>query len=289
MVLGLGRRLVSGLAVDLSPVSASFDWALPGPAAGEPKKQQMAEVRLLDHKRSQMGSIALAPFKVSFEEIRHALETYDQTVLSLDQAMSLKELYPTPDEIKGDEETLGRLERFMLELLKMPGSFQLHMHTYIYMAVFEDEADKLRRNLQDLIKACKCILASEGFKQVMMAALQVGNFLNAGTTRSNAAGFPVSCLKDIVMCKSQQFPSMNLLDMILYLLGDSALALPDELADLALMEKVVRRPCVVTEKKRKNLSLKNIGNKKNIPPGGISVVFMAPPLGIAGRPVTTAE
>jgi hypothetical protein len=68
--------------------------------------------------------IALAKFRLPIRDIKAAVLSMDESVLSLEMAKSLHNLKPTPEDrstlsdFDGDVSTLGKVEQFFLEVLK---------------------------------------------------------------------------------------------------------------------------------------------------------------------------
>eukprot|EP01097_Dermamoeba_algensis_P009101 TRINITY_DN6286_c0_g2_i1.p1 TRINITY_DN6286_c0_g2~~TRINITY_DN6286_c0_g2_i1.p1 ORF type:complete len:147 (+),score=34.80 TRINITY_DN6286_c0_g2_i1:211-651(+) len=84
-------------------------------------------VSLLDTKRSNNISIMLSRFKeVSHEEIKNAIMSLNEYMLSVDNILALKQFSPTAEEIDslrnytGEKELLGVPEKFLLHMATVP-------------------------------------------------------------------------------------------------------------------------------------------------------------------------
>jgi hypothetical protein len=84
------------------------------------------QVSLLDIKRANNVAILLSHFKLSFEDIKQALLQFDDDILPAEKLLALKSIIPTEEErkilygYKGDVASLGQVEQFLLNLLKIP-------------------------------------------------------------------------------------------------------------------------------------------------------------------------
>ncbi|KAK3255893.1 hypothetical protein CYMTET_34949 [Cymbomonas tetramitiformis] len=214
-----------------------------GDQPGRSKPHKAREVRLLDHKRSHQGSIVLARFSLSFQEIRRALEDYDTTSITLDQAFSLVPLVPTAHErnlltaYKGEVDNLGPVERYFLEVLQLP-QYETHIHTFIFVQIYETELLRTQRFVEALNQASLAVVGSRSLREVLGLLLEAGNFLNAGTSRGKANGFAFSSLLDVPGCKSQQLGNVGLLDFLLFHCWEQVEHLPEELAPLEAIRSV---------------------------------------------------
>src|SRR3989338_1644962 len=95
-----------------------------GAAGGAQKKAKKIEI--LDGRRGQMISIMLSRFsKMTYAEIRKAIENVDEKVLDADNLGSLKQFVPAPDELAAikeceDKDNLANPEKYLLEVSTVP-------------------------------------------------------------------------------------------------------------------------------------------------------------------------
>jgi len=167
-----------------------------GAAAGTPAKPK--NVSLLDPRRAQNIAIMLARFKMTYPEIRRAIETVDETVLTVDNLVALKGYIPQPDEVQllidhEDKDTLSNPDKFLLEMSKVH-NLGPRLESLYTRATFGKKAEEVASTINVLTAAINEVKNSKAFVRYLEVVLKIGNTLNSGSTRGGAYGFKLDTL-----------------------------------------------------------------------------------------------
>lgn len=114
------------------------------PRAAQPEKKQ--KIQLLDPKRSNNCSIMLRGVKMSPADIKKAVTNFDDNAIKEDQLRAIKDFVPAPEEIQvlkdytGDKNDLGDAEKFMLEIMTVPG-FAVKINAMLFRIQFADKSN----------------------------------------------------------------------------------------------------------------------------------------------------
>lgn len=186
--------------------------------ASADKVDKPKEVTLLDTKVQQNVGIALVKYRMSSHEIRKAIIRMDEKKLDLEKLNSLRALAPTPDDIAtlrdfdGDTETLGRVEKFFIQIIDIPRYTQ-RLDCFIFMRKFQMLLSEVYCELDVLNRAIDQVENSASFKKVLEIVLAVGNYLNGGTPRGGVYGFKLDGLLKLSTIKSVD-NKMSLMEFI---------------------------------------------------------------------------
>jgi len=180
--------------------------AAPAPTAGGEKGPAKAaakkNISMLDPRRGQNVSIMLARFKMPSADIRKAIETLDEAVLSADNLAALKQYIPTDEEIAAimevdDKESLNIADKYFLELAKIP-NLAPRLECLHARATFAGKAGTVAASVDVLTKGCLEVKNSKTFTKYLEVVLKIGNILNGGSFRGGAYGFKLDSLVKIV-------------------------------------------------------------------------------------------
>ncbi|TMW66743.1 hypothetical protein Poli38472_014055 [Pythium oligandrum] len=198
----------------------------------EAKKKEAAKdtapplVLLLDPKRQQNVSIAIARFRMSATEIKDAIYSLNNEVLTSEVLNVLISISPTSEEqdllknYDGDEKLLGNVEKFFLELLTIPRYTQ-RIKCIRYKFQFENRILETQAQLDTLQAATDQVTDSEKFRRVLEHILAIGNYLNGSTPRGGAYGFKLDTLTKLHALKSVD-PRVTLMNFLLRQLEERA-------------------------------------------------------------------
>ncbi|EKX39718.1 hypothetical protein GUITHDRAFT_89015 [Guillardia theta CCMP2712] len=159
-------------------------------------KDKKKAIQLLDLKRANNIAITLSRFKSSNAEIKNAILTLDEGLLSLEQLQMLLTLLPTPDEIrmlksyKGEVEKLGPSEQFLHTMAKIP-KVEARVQGFIFKQEFNARKSELKDKVTLVASAAKRVIESVKFKGILEITLALGNFMNSGHQLGNAQGFSI--------------------------------------------------------------------------------------------------
>ncbi len=175
-------------------------------SSARPKKKET--IMLLDHRRANNVPIVLSRFgRLTYDEIKRAILSLDETVLTAENLNALKELVPTAEEIEilreynGDVEQLGKAERFFLTIMDIP-KLALRLNSFTIRQTFLKKAEVLKESLSLIRNATREIQTSKLFPRVLELVLAIGNYMNGSTNRGGAFGFKMETLAKLGDVKS---------------------------------------------------------------------------------------
>lgn len=192
---------------------------------------QPQTVLLLDPKRQQNVSIAIARFRMSATDIKNAIYALDGSKLTSEILNVLISISPTLEEqdlmknYDGDEKLLGNVEKFFLELLTIPRYTQ-RIKCFRYKLQFENRILETQAQLDTLVAATDQVSESDKFRRVLENVLKIGNYLNGSTPRGGAYGFKLDTLTKLHTLKSVD-PRITLMHFLLRQLEEKS---PDVIA-----------------------------------------------------------
>jgi len=170
----------------------------------EKKDVKKTKVVLIDMKRAQNGSIALARIKFSPEESRSKIANMNDDGITTDQLKSMAEYLPTPDETaalraySGEKDAIGIAERYMLEMTKLSTAAKC-IQCMIYKQLFRGRYQECKSKIAAIQNACDDVKMSSRLKKVLKTILKIGNQLNDGEVNK---GFSVESLLKLQSAKA---------------------------------------------------------------------------------------
>ena len=188
---------------------------------------------LLDLKRSNQISIALAKFKCSHAQLRDALLRLDDNVIKAEDISRIRQsCIPTTDELEllqpyldprstagAVEKTLQSAEVFLTYMARVPRLTQRLecFHTKLSLPTRLADASA---QINALNAAAASVRTSQLLPKLLSLVLAAGNVLNAGTLKGNAKGFRLEVLQKLAETKSGSVePQVSLLHHIATGLG----------------------------------------------------------------------
>lgn len=175
-------------------------------------------IALIDAKRAYNVEIGTSRLKMTNAEIHAALLALDPAVLTEEKAQILYDRVPSLEELTvlkkftGNNADLGSVEQFFLMMATVP-MCGLRLECHLFRLRFPELAADLKTKLKVMFNACKALTTSNNLARVYQLVLQVGNYLNAGTRKGNAAGFKLASLPALSNTKSTD-GKLTLLDYI---------------------------------------------------------------------------
>jgi len=208
------------------------------------KKKKRVDV--VDPNRSKNIEIMLSTMKLSPEEIREALHSYDQRgVFSDSQISSLGAHAPTENDrkallgFKGEANELSKADRYMLSMChieRLPQRLSVMLAKMSFSASVNDTSQ-----LVELVcDASAEILSSTKLTRVFEYVLALGNFLNKGTNRGGASGIRLDGLLKFTETKGvdQKTSLLHYLLSTVYTKNPELLKFPEDFKKLKLAAKV---------------------------------------------------
>ncbi|RHY73074.1 hypothetical protein DYB30_002411 [Aphanomyces astaci] len=217
----LGLDLTGALDKDFSQDGTSQRTDSAMPVAAVVNKPKL--VHLVDPKRQQNCSIALSRFRMTPSELKQAILTLDDAVLTLERLVlrPLQQYNTNSSSYEGDATLLGETEKFFLAVLDIPRLAQrlraVHT-THIHLS----REDDVRAKVKVLEKAVGELTTSHHTVAVLEVVLAVGNYLNGGTPRGGVWGFKLDILPKLAQVKSTSSTSKSLLHVIADLVAAKA-------------------------------------------------------------------
>ena len=178
-----------------------------GRAGSVGSKARKEQVQLIDTKRSNNISIALARIRMTDETIKAAVLDPVKHPLSPEQVSALLPVLPTAEELEaireytGDTESLGRVEKFFLTLSDIE-RLGPRLQALQATQMFAPQWETLFNEFKTVQTAAEQLRTSAAFKAVLSRALALGNYLNGSSARGGAYGFKLADLGKLVQVKS---------------------------------------------------------------------------------------
>lgn len=220
-------------------------------ATDKPKKAKAELIKFIDAKRSQNMQIALAQFgKMPMEDVREAVMRMDPAAINGEVGVQLlDDWFPEDTELKAaqgflsqegfDPSKLDKGERFVYEMAQVQ-RLRERIDALKMKIDFYDELESLEKDVDALVKATREIQAYELKDFLLNIVLPVGNRLNAGTRKADAAGIKLSSLSKLTTTKT----SDNKMTLLYYIVRTlearqpSMLKLPEMFEHAALARRV---------------------------------------------------
>ncbi|CAI0394235.1 unnamed protein product [Linum tenue] len=186
------------------------------------------KVQLIELRRAYNCEIMLTKVKIPLHDLMSSILALDDSVLDVDQVDSLVKFCPTKEEMellkgyKGDNERLGKCEKFFLELMKVP-RVESKLRVFSFKLQFSQQVSDLRRNLNVVNSAAEEIRSSLKLKRIMQSVLSLGNAVNQGTARGSAVGFRLDSLLKLTDTRSRD----NKMTLMHYLCKTFAAKMPE--------------------------------------------------------------
>jgi len=178
-----------------------------GGATPRDKKPRKEEVQLIDMKRSNNISIALARIRLTDEQIKQAIMDPVSHPLTSEQLNSLLSVLPTGEELEsirdytGEVESLGRVEKFfcvLQDVERLGPRLQAMQAKEQFMPQYET----LSEEFKTILTAIEQVRTSSALQKVLTTVLAIGNYLNGTSARGGAYGFKLADLGKLVQVKS---------------------------------------------------------------------------------------
>ncbi|WWD06090.1 hypothetical protein V865_004175 [Kwoniella europaea PYCC6329] len=173
-------------------------------------------VTFLDITRSNNIGIMLTRLRLSPSKIRRAIIEVDDDLLDIDDLATLSRMLPTAEEAEkirlfsGDISKLSKPDLYFKEISSIP-NLKLRLETMVLRRKFEMMLNEIMPDLMILKNVVKELRGSNRLREVLKVVLVLGNRLNGGTFRGNAAGFQLEALlkmKDTRTAKGSGCPTM---------------------------------------------------------------------------------
>ncbi|KAJ0057853.1 hypothetical protein NL108_002983, partial [Boleophthalmus pectinirostris] len=206
-------------------------------------KKVPAKTSLIDANKSKNLAITLRKGGMTPDKICTAIETYDQSSLSIDLLELLEPFIPSDFEMKllknyekdgRPMEELADEDRFVLRFGKIPRLNQ-RINTLTFMGNFPDSVKRLQPQLDSLISASMSIKSSEKLKKILEIVLAFGNYMNS-SKRGSAYGFRLQSLDLLLETKSTD-RSQTLLHFIAKVIQEKYPDLVNFHSDLHFVDK----------------------------------------------------
>ena len=197
-------------------------------------------VSILDGKRVQNITIMLSRFKIPLTELRAKVLS---CTLDADSVTLIRPHLATQDEANAlksvDSSTvlfLGRPERFLLEMLKIPFVTE-RFAALTFMSSFPDRYSEVENQVTLTNRAASQILQSNALKSVLKHFLAVINLMNGSSSRGNAYGFRLRSIEAILNMKCNDGKG-TMADFLLESMDEATLRFPEELSAVTEVSNV---------------------------------------------------
>ena len=149
----------------------------------------------------------LVRLRMSAKKIKRAILEVDDDVLGVDDLAILSRLLPSTDETErlkaydGDLEKLAKPDQYFREIGSIP-NLKNRFEAMVFRRRFDLLLGEVMPDLGIVRSATLELRESERLKEVLGAVLTLGNALNGGTFRGNAAGFQLDALAKVCVLGS---------------------------------------------------------------------------------------
>ncbi len=179
------------------------------------------EVKLLDSRRAYNVNIVLARQRYTHEDIKAAILSVDESVLTPERVLQLKNISPTEEEIDvlkayadsgGKLHQLGSAERFFAVMASIP-RVSSRLDILAFKQGYATNLEGIHVSIGTVRKAIQQIQNSAGLNEAFGVLLAIGNFMNSGTAKGKARGFSIGSLERLSLAKTND-NKMNLLEYL---------------------------------------------------------------------------
>ncbi|KAJ3108390.1 Dishevelled associated activator of morphogenesis 2 [Phlyctochytrium bullatum] len=179
------------------------------PSLSPTKKQA---VTLLDPKRQNNCCIMLGRIRFKFSELRDAVLSVNEAVLTEQIVKQFLGFVPTEEEmglirdylddgsagsVEEKIKELGKAEQFFHEMSKIP-RYQNRLNSIYFRFRFAERLEELKPVVSTLLSASKQIKESKKLAKTMELILVIGNYMNGDSFRGGAYGFSIETLTKVI-------------------------------------------------------------------------------------------
>ncbi|CAL1532337.1 unnamed protein product [Lymnaea stagnalis] len=186
-------------------------------------KKKRKEILIMDSKKAYNISILLGHLKMPVTDIRKALYSVDEKILSPELLGQLLAFVPDETEISkykmyaGDKSLLTKPDQFAYQM-SLVGNYEERLRGLLFKANFNEKCHELKQNLNVLKDASLELRSSKKLACLLEIILAMGNYMNKGNSRvGEAAGFRITFLKQLETTKTSDNKSS-----FLHFLADAA-------------------------------------------------------------------
>ena len=202
------------IKIDVKTLEKKFCWkeietntSKANSTAANKRRKKKDVITVLDTKRAYNVEIFLARIKLNNWEIRTAMLSMNETVLTRDKIDKFINFVPTQAEAQSltgyeDEPNLGKAETFFKILKTVDDNLKQRLELWSFKIQFDELLGFEKDKIIVLSKAAECLQNSKNFKFVLCAILLIGNYMNGGTKKGKAYGFKISSLTQLTRSRS---------------------------------------------------------------------------------------
>jgi hypothetical protein len=201
-------------------------------------------VKILDDKRLMNLAIALSKVAITNDNLKDALENFEEEKLTLEMIDKIISLAPNSEEIeklrdyKGDINVLSNGERFCMALMNV-NRFLSRLECIKYKKMIDAEKEEILNKIKVLREGIISIKGSKNFKNVLKCILVIGNYLNSDTAKGNAQGVSVNTLAMLEGVKGIGKEKYTLLDFLVINIKAKEPSLINFYKDFSNLEEVL--------------------------------------------------
>ncbi|ESO84151.1 hypothetical protein LOTGIDRAFT_155476 [Lottia gigantea] len=169
------------------------------------KKQ---EVFILNPKKAYNISILLGHLKMSISDIKHAIYSMDEDILTPELLKQLLNYSPSKheqelyDSFTGDVDSFSNADRFAYETSQIP-NYEQRLKAMLFKASFKEKITEMKEHLRCIKAASRELRHSKKLAKILELILAMGNHMNKGNERvGDATGFRITFLSQIDITKT---------------------------------------------------------------------------------------
>eukprot|EP00002_Diphylleia_rotans_P038299 TRINITY_DN8693_c0_g1_i2.p1 TRINITY_DN8693_c0_g1~~TRINITY_DN8693_c0_g1_i2.p1 ORF type:complete len:879 (+),score=193.92 TRINITY_DN8693_c0_g1_i2:47-2683(+) len=161
----------------------------------------------IKQERSQAVGIVLQKAKLSVDELKSDILSFDEKRISIQMLQSVSRLLPKPDEKEAlrphisEKATLDKGDVFMMEMMEVDTMEEM-IGTWLQVRRFPSLQEELKAKIENRVTACRELRDSNSLREFLAVVLAFGNYVNGGTARGDAYGFKLEFLTKLKNTKS---------------------------------------------------------------------------------------
>ena len=186
-----------------------------------PKPETKVQFYITDMKKANNSGIVLSRLEHKYPELIKILNRMQDRKLKSEDIIKILSISPKPDELEklksytGTGQELMYSEQFMYECWVKVPLFQTRLEVIKFKIDFVLELPEICLMVDCISLSLNAIRNSESFKNLIGVILNIGNFLNHGTNKGNAAGFSLNTLGQLSSLKGCDKNKTSLLSFLL--------------------------------------------------------------------------
>ena len=170
------------------------------------------------------------------------IAAYEPLLINGETIGKIQMMIPEEEEIgvindfEGDKGMLGKVEKFYLEMVKIP-RLKMRLDCANVTLHFDHDFALLQEKQNKFLVATKEVKDSRNFLEVLGMVMAIGNYMNGGSTRGQAHGFRLDVLAKLTNMKANDRKKGTLMNFLLKQIEKQRKMLLDFPSEMATVEE----------------------------------------------------